>query len=30
MFNGIGLVLVVGSFYAESIRHQLARSGIES
>jgi phosphoribosylformylglycinamidine cyclo-ligase len=31
VFNmGIGLVLVVSSFYAESIRHQLARNRIET
>jgi len=31
VFNmGIGLVLVVSSFYAESIRHQLARSRIDT
>jgi len=31
VFNmGIGLVLVVSSFYAESIRHQLSRSRIET
>jgi len=31
VFNmGIGLVLIVSSFYAESIRHQLARCGVES
>jgi phosphoribosylformylglycinamidine cyclo-ligase len=31
VFNmGVGLVLVVGPFYAESIRHQLKRSGLES
>jgi phosphoribosylformylglycinamidine cyclo-ligase len=31
VFNqGIGLVLVVSQFFVESIRHQLARSGIES
>jgi phosphoribosylformylglycinamidine cyclo-ligase len=31
VFNlGIGMVLVVSSFYAESIRHQLAQSGVES
>jgi len=31
VFNlGVGLVLVVSPYYAESIRHQLAQSGIES
>jgi phosphoribosylformylglycinamidine cyclo-ligase len=31
VFNmGIGMVLVVSPYYAESIRHQLARSGVES
>jgi phosphoribosylformylglycinamidine cyclo-ligase len=31
VFNlGIGMVLVVSSFYAESIRHQLAQFGVES
>jgi phosphoribosylformylglycinamidine cyclo-ligase len=31
VFNlGVGMVLVVGAFYAESIRSQLARSGVES
>ena len=31
VFNlGVGLVLVVSAFYAESIRGQLARSGVES
>jgi phosphoribosylformylglycinamidine cyclo-ligase len=31
VFNmGIGMALVVSSFYAESIRHQLAQSGLES
>ena len=31
VFNmGIGMALVVSSFYAESIRHQLAQSGVES
>ena len=31
VFNlGLGLVLVVSAFYAESIRHQLAHAGIES
>ncbi|MGD9721107.1 MAG: phosphoribosylformylglycinamidine cyclo-ligase [Pirellulales bacterium] len=31
VFNmGIGLVLVVSSYYAEAIRHQLADSGVES
>ena len=31
VFNmGVGLVLVVSAFYAESIRRQLARGGIES
>ena len=31
VFNmGVGLVLVVSPYYAESIRHQLARSGVES
>ena len=31
VFNlGIGLVLVVSPFYAESIRHQLADCGVES
>ncbi len=28
--NGIGLVLVVSPYYAESIRHQLADNGVES
>jgi len=31
VFNlGIGMVLVVSPYYAESIRHQLAQSGVES
>jgi len=31
VFNmGLGLVLIVAPFYAESIRHQLARGGLES
>jgi phosphoribosylformylglycinamidine cyclo-ligase len=31
VFNmGIGMVLVVSPFYAESIRHQLAQSGVEN
>jgi phosphoribosylformylglycinamidine cyclo-ligase len=31
VFNmGIGMVLVVSAYYAESIRHQLARSGVQS
>ncbi len=31
VFNmGVGMVLVVSPYYAESIRHQLARSGVES
>ena len=31
VFNmGLGLVLVVSPYYAESIRHQLKRSGIET
>jgi phosphoribosylformylglycinamidine cyclo-ligase len=31
VFNmGIGMVLVVSPYYAESIRHQLARGGVES
>lgn len=31
VFNmGLGLVLVVAPFYAESIRHQLARAGLDS
>ena len=31
VFNmGIGLVLVVSPYYAESIRHQLSRHGLES
>ena len=31
VFNmGIGLVLVVSPYYAESIRHQLARCGLKS
>jgi phosphoribosylformylglycinamidine cyclo-ligase len=31
VFNmGIGLVFVVAPFYAESIRHQLARSGLKN
>jgi phosphoribosylaminoimidazole (AIR) synthetase len=31
VFNmGVGLVLVVSAYYAESIRHQLADTGIES
>jgi phosphoribosylformylglycinamidine cyclo-ligase len=31
VFNmGIGLVLVVSSYYAESIQQQLAKSGLES
>ena len=31
VFNmGIGLVLVVSSYYAEAIRHQLADCGVES
>lgn len=28
--NGLGLVLVVSPYYAESIRHQLADNGVES
>jgi phosphoribosylformylglycinamidine cyclo-ligase len=28
--NGIGLVLVVSPYYAESVRHQLADSGVEN
>jgi len=27
---GIGMVLVVSSFFADSIRHQLAHAGIET
>jgi len=31
VFNlGVGMVLIVSPFYAQSIRHQLARSGVES
>jgi len=31
VFNmGVGMVLIVSPYYAESIRHQLARSGVES
>ena len=31
VFNqGLGLVLIVAPFYAESIRHQLARGGLKS
>lgn len=31
VFNmGVGMVLVVSPYYAESIRHQLARAGVES
>jgi phosphoribosylformylglycinamidine cyclo-ligase len=31
VFNmGIGMVMVVSPFYADSIRHQLTRGGVES